>query len=90
MGREDLKNGSRQGDSNPSKRIFERSEFPKSAEFFFFSLIKSFKIIASYTFNWIDLNEIRLLHHKYFSKSFSGRSAAAELAEITFCNSGVV
>ena len=34
MDREDLKNGSRQSDSNSSKRFFARSEFSKSAEFF--------------------------------------------------------
>ena len=61
MGREDLKNGSR--NSNPSKRFYARSEFSKSAEFFFFPSIKSFKIIASYTFSLLHLNEVRLLHH---------------------------
>ena len=35
MGREDLKNGSRQGDSNPSKRFFAKSKISKSAEFSF-------------------------------------------------------
>ena len=71
MSREDLKNGSRQGDSNPLQRFFARSEFSKSAEFVFFPFIKSFKIIASYTFSWIHLNKIRLLHHKLFSKRFN-------------------
>ena len=63
MGREDLKNGSRQGHSNPSKRFFARSEFSKSAEFFF-PFIKSFKINASSTFSRLHRNKIRLLHRK--------------------------
>ena len=82
MGRKDLKNGSH--DSNLSKRFFARSEFSKSAEFFFFAFIKSFKIIASYTFSWLHLNKIRLLRHTQFSKSFRGGPAAAELVETTF------
>ena len=90
MGREDLKNGSRQGDLNPLQRFFARSEFSKSAEFVFSPFIKSFKISTSYTFSWIHLNKIRSLHHKLFSQSFNGRPAAAELAEITFYNSEVV
>ena len=49
MGRKDLKNRSRQGQGNAnlSKQFFARLEFSKSAEFFFFPFIKSFKIIAS-------------------------------------------
>ena len=64
MGSEDLKNGSRQGDSNPSKQFFARSKFSKSAKYFFFPFIKSFKIIVSFAFSWLHLNQIRLLHHK--------------------------
>ena len=43
MGREDLKNGSR--DSNPSKRFFARSEFSKSAEIFFSRLLSLSKLL---------------------------------------------
>ena len=57
IGREDFKNGSRQDDSNPSKRLFAKSEFLKAADFFPF--IKSIKIFASYTFSWLHLNEIK-------------------------------
>ena len=65
MGREDLKSGSRQGHSNLLKRFFARSEFSKSAEFFFFfRFIKSFKIIASSAFSRLHRNRIRLLHRK--------------------------
>ena len=64
MGVEDLKNGLRQVDSNLSARFFARSEFLKSAKIFFFPFIKSFKIIASYSFSWLQLNKIRLLVHK--------------------------
>ena len=45
MGREDLKNGSRQGDSNPSKQFFARSEYSKSGEFFYFRLSSLSKLL---------------------------------------------
>jgi len=67
------------------KTIFCKIRILKKLQnFFFFPFIKSFKIIASCTFSWLHLNKIILLHHKQFSKSYSGRrSGAAELAEIT-------
>ena len=88
MGRENLKNGSR--NSNPSKQFLQDYNFQTLQKNFFSLVIKSFKIIASYTFGWLNLSKIRLLHHKRFFKSFSGRPAAAGLAEITFRSSGAI
>ena len=45
VGRKDLKNRSPQGDSNPLKRFFARSEFSKSAEIFSFRLLSLSKLL---------------------------------------------
>ena len=70
--------------------FLQDQNFQNQQKFFFFSFIKSFKIIASYTFSLLHLNKIKLLHHTQFSKSFTDGPAAAELAETTFQNSGAV
>ena len=56
IGRKDFKNGSRQGDSNPSKTLFAKSEFLKAADFFPF--IKGGE--SSSQFQWFTIAIIEL------------------------------